>query len=125
MTGWQTTRARLKPPDRQVYPGFTLGGPIYVPHLGFNKNKRLTFFVGAEDYAQRNAYAYGSAGSAILSALVPTAGMRTGDFSQAQLQQYLGDQYTNASYANVDTVPVTGKNGGALTNGNLGETWIR
>ena len=110
----------VKPPDRQVYPGFTLGGPIYVPHLGFNKNKRLTFFVGAEDYAQRNAYAYGSAGSAILSALVPTAGMRTGDFSQAQLQQYLGDQYTNASYANVDTVPVTGKNGGALTNGNIG-----
>ena len=111
---------QLKPPDREVYPGFTLGGPIYVPHLDFNKDKRLTFFVGAEDYAQRNEYAYGSAGSAIVSALVPTAAMRTGDFSQTQLQQYLGNELTNASYANINTVPVTGKNGAALTNGQLG-----
>jgi hypothetical protein len=31
--------------------------------------------VGAEDYAQRGAYAYGNSSSAILSALVPTAGV--------------------------------------------------
>ncbi|WP_158615467.1 carboxypeptidase-like regulatory domain-containing protein [Acidipila sp. EB88] len=108
-----------KPPDRQVYPGFTLGGPIYVPHVDFNKNKRLTFFVGAEDYAQRSAYAYGSAGSAILSALVPTAAMRTGDFSQGQIMQYLGNEYTNSAYANLQAVPVTGKAGGPLAGGNI------
>ena len=108
-----------KPPDRQVYPGFTLGGPIYIPHMDFNKSKRLTFFVGAEDYAQRNNYAYGSASSAIVSALVPTAGMRTGDFSQGQLMQYLGADYTNSQYNNLNYVPVTGKNGGTLTNGNI------
>ena len=82
-----------KPPDRYVYPGFTFGGPILIPGTGFNRAKKLTFFAGAEDYAQRNVYAYGSASGATLTALVPTAGMRNGDFSQAQLQQYLGPAY--------------------------------
>jgi hypothetical protein len=76
-----------KPGDREVYPGFTLGGPILVPHVNFNHDRRLTFFAGAEDYAQRNEYAYGNSSGAILSALVPTAGMRTGDFSQTQINQ--------------------------------------
>ncbi len=112
--------AQAKPPDREVYPGFTLGGPIYVPHFNFNRAKRLTFFVGAEDYAQRNAYAYGSAGGAILNALVPTAAMRAGDFSPASIQQYLGNEVGNATYANINTVPMTGKNGQPLINGQLG-----
>ena len=73
-----------KPPDRQVYPGFTFGGPLAIPGVPINKSKRLTFFVGAEQYAQKNAYAYGGASGAVLTALVPTAGMRTGDFSLAQ-----------------------------------------
>ena len=117
-----------KPPDREVYPGFTFGGPVIIPRTGFNHNKRLTFFAGAEDYAQRNNYAYGSAGSAILSALVPTAGMRTGDFSATQLQQYLGPNYLPAnaagttcsgSYANICAIPVTGPQGQAIVNGNI------
>ncbi len=111
--------AQAKPPDRQVYPGFTLGGPILIPGLDFNKSKKLTFFTGAEYYAQRNAYAYGSAGAAILSTLVPTAGMRNGDFSQAQLNQYLGDSVNSSTFANINKVPLTGKNGAPLTNGNL------
>jgi hypothetical protein len=108
------------PPDREIYPGFTVGGPIRVPHTGFNKSGRLTFFVGAEDYAQRNEYAYGNSSSAILSALVPTAGMRSGDFSQNQINQYLGPLINNATYANIAKVPVTGKNGAPLSNGQLG-----
>ncbi len=120
-TDWLSNNTgQLKPPDRQVYPGFTLGGPIYVPGLGFNKSKRLTFFVGAEDYAQRSAYAYGNSSSAILSALVPTAGMRNGDFSQTQINNYLGVNATNSSYANINTPAVTGKNGQPLANNNLG-----
>lgn len=133
-----------KPPDRYIYPGFTIGGPIKVPGTKFNEAKRLTFFAGAEDYAQRNAYAYGSAAGATLTALVPTAGMRAGDFSAPQLQQYLGSNYlvnpnnvngepcayrTSASAtfsttgnvpdANICRVPVTAPNGTALTNGNI------
>ncbi|MFZ0661842.1 MAG: carboxypeptidase-like regulatory domain-containing protein [Acidobacteriaceae bacterium] len=109
-----------KPPDREVYPGFTLSGPILIPHTNFNHNRRLMFFAGAEDYAQRNEYAYGNAGSAILTALVPTAGMRTGDFSQAQISQYLGPLESSLTYQNISQVPVTGKDGSALVNGQLG-----
>ena len=67
-----------RPDDRYVYPGGTFSGP--VPHF-----KKMTFFAGAEYDAQRNVYAYGSSGSAIIHALVPTAAMRTGDFSPAAL----------------------------------------
>jgi hypothetical protein len=127
-----------KPPDRYVYPGFTIGGPVLIPGTRFNSAKRLTFFAGAEDYAQRNVYAYGSAGNATLTALVPTTGMRTGDFSATQLQQYLGPNYTidptggacsysqggaNQSYVpdqNICRVPQTAPNGSALVNGNVG-----
>ncbi len=124
-----------KPPDRQVYPGFTFGGP--VPAIGgFNRNKRLTFFVGAEQYAQRNIYAYGSAANATLTALVPTAAMRAGDFSATQLAQYLGPAYTPATTAsaggvstlgpactgataNICYTPQTAPNGSPLVNGNI------
>src|SRR5271170_457823 len=71
-----------RPDDRYVYPGFTFSGP--VPGL-----KKLTFFAGAEYDAQRNVYAYNSVGSSIIHALVPTAAMRTGDFSAGTLSAFL------------------------------------
>ncbi|MGI4855042.1 MAG: carboxypeptidase regulatory-like domain-containing protein [Janthinobacterium lividum] len=123
-----------KPPDRYIYPGFTIGGPILIPGTGFNKSRKLTFFVGGEEYAQRNAYAYGSASTATLTALVPTANMRKGIFSQQELQQYLGSAYTvdpnggpctyNGSTSNVPNqnicrVPVTGLDGSAIAGGNI------
>src|SRR5579859_471904 len=119
---------QAKAPDRQVYPGFTFGGPVIIPHTNFNKDKHITFFVGAEDYAQRNVYAYGSASSAVLTALVPTAGMRNGDFSATQLQQFLGSSYQpigngsicqGGNYQAVCAVPQTGPNGSALVNGQV------
>ena len=125
---------QTKPPDRYVYPGFTFGGPVLIPGTGFNNARKLTFFVGAEEYAQRNAYAYGGAGAATLTALVPTAGMRNGDFSQAQIQAYLGTAYgidpnggpctyngvLNAGQDNnICRVPVTAPNGTPLVNGNV------
>jgi hypothetical protein len=101
-----------RPADRYIYPGGTLSGP--VPGL-----KKLTFFVGAEYDAQRNIYAYGSVSEAIIHALVPTAAMRTGDFSTASLQSYLGPQYTNGAYANLAFQPTFGLDGTALTTGNI------
>lgn len=122
---------QAKPPDRQVYPGFTFSGPIAVPGTRFHQD-RLTFFVGAEQYAQRNNYAYGGAAGATLTALVPTAAMRTGDFSATQLAAYLGPQYQPTKNAdgttgpgcggndpNICYVPQTGPQGQALTNGNI------
>ncbi len=101
-----------KPDDRYIFSGVTVSGP--VPHI-----KHLTFFGGAEYDAQRNIYAYDSATSAIIHALVPTAGMRKGDFSATQIQQYLGPQYTSSSYNNLLSVPTYGKDGTAISNGNI------
>ena len=41
-------------PDRSFYPGANIGGPVKLPFKNFNNSKRLTFFLGAEDYVQRN-----------------------------------------------------------------------
>jgi hypothetical protein len=101
-----------RPNDRFVYPGGTFGGP--VPHF-----KKLTFFAGAEYDAQRNVYAYGSAGSAIIHALVPTAAMRKGDFSAGALSAYLGPMLTNGNYGTFNTPPTVGDNGSSLSNGNI------
>jgi hypothetical protein len=72
-----------KPQDFYIYPGFNVGGPVRIPGTNLNHNKKVTFFLGAEDYQQRNNYAYGSAESA-------TANMRMGDFSAQELQNYFG-----------------------------------
>jgi hypothetical protein len=101
-----------RPDDRYIYPGGTIGGP--VPGL-----KKVMFFAGAEYDAQRNVYAYGSAGSAIIHALVPTKAMRTGDFSQGALSNFLGPMLTNGNYGTFNTPPTVGDNGSTLANGNI------
>jgi hypothetical protein len=101
-----------RPDDRFVYPGGTISGP--VPHF-----KKVTFFAGAEYDAQRNVYAYGSSGSAIIHALVPTAAMRKGDFSSSALAAYFGPMLTNGNYGTFNTPPTVGDDGSTLTNGNI------
>ena len=100
-----------RPNDRYIYPGGTFSGPI--PHT-----KKFTFLAGAEYDAQRNVYAYNSAGSAIIHALVPTAAMRKGDFSQAALNNYFGAAPTG-NYGTLTPVPTVGDDGSALNNGNI------
>jgi hypothetical protein len=90
-----------RPNERFIYPGGTFSGP--VPHF-----KKVTFFAGAEYDAQRNIYAYGSSGSAIIHALVPTAAMRTGDFSPTALAAYLGPEINNGNYGTFNTAPTRG-----------------
>jgi hypothetical protein len=101
-----------RPDDRYIYPGVTFGGP--VPHL-----KKLTFFAAAEEDAQRDVYAYGSAGSAIIHALVPTANMRTGNFSSTELMNYLGPNYQGGAYGNLTNAPTFASDGTALVNGQI------
>ncbi|HEY0307471.1 MAG TPA: carboxypeptidase-like regulatory domain-containing protein [Acidobacteriaceae bacterium] len=101
-----------RPNDRFIYPGGTFSGP--VPHF-----KKLTFFAGAEYDAQRNVYAYGSAGSAIIHALVPTQRMRGGDFSATELSNYLGTNVTSGNYGTFNTPPTIGDDGSNLSNGNI------
>jgi hypothetical protein len=76
--------------DHYVYPGFDVGGPVIFPHSDFNKSRKLTFNLGAEDYVQRNVYAYGNLPESLLVGLVPTKAMLNGDFSALSLANYLG-----------------------------------
>ena len=88
--------------DHYIYPGIEIGGPVLFPHTDFNKNRKLTFEFGAEDYVQRNVYAYGSLPKSLLEGLVPTKAMLNGDFTQQALADYLGvhveDIYGTGNY---------------------------
>jgi hypothetical protein len=124
-----------KDPEHEVYPGLAIGGPVLIPGTNFNHNRKLTFFGGFEDYAQRAVYAYGSSGSAIVHGLVPTAAMRSGDYSASSIQSFLGPNLCTAptattmqtgspcastsNYPSIDVVPTFDKNGAPLVNGQL------
>ncbi len=118
-----------KPNDRFIYPGGNLSGPLLIPGTNFNHSRKLTFFVGGEDYAQRNIYAYGNASQGVIHALVPTAAMRAGDFSCASLLAYLGSAIScnadgsstinNPNFNNIGFVPVKGTDGNAVAPGQL------
>ncbi len=127
---------QMKPADRYVYPGGNLSGPLSIPGTKFNHAKKLTFFVGGEDYAQRNIYAYGSASQAIEHALVPTANMRKGDFSCGELQTYLGTAIVsgcdasgktiiaNAAYNNIASVPTQTRDAFLTPNGQIASKYF-
>lgn len=110
-----------RPNDRYLYPGFTFSGPV-------PKINKLTFFTGTEFDAQKNVYAYGSASTALLQALVPTAAMRRGDFSQAALREYLGEtiwnnpKLRNGQYAQISPIPTFGDDRTPI-NGNISQ-WL-
>ncbi|MFC6644639.1 carboxypeptidase regulatory-like domain-containing protein [Granulicella cerasi] len=88
-------------PDRYLYPGVGVGGPLIIPGTSFNKNHKLTFQFNGEGYVQQNSYAYGNPTKALLQALVPTQAMRNGDFSVQSLSNYLGvDQGTLTTQCN-------------------------
>lgn len=61
------------PPLRFNEPGFTIGGPAYIPKL-YNRNKNKTFFFGAMEWQRISR-------GTTATATVPTAAMRTGDYS--------------------------------------------
>jgi hypothetical protein len=58
---------------RENEPGFTLGGPVYIPHVYDGRNKTF-FFTSIDVYREVNA--------ATQIATIPTQAMRNGDFSQ-------------------------------------------
>jgi hypothetical protein len=60
-----------------LYPGFNVGGPVFLPGTDFNKSRdKLFFFVGYEYFKQR-------LDTGFIKSWVPTDAMRNGDFSQA------------------------------------------
>ncbi len=68
-----------KPENKYFYPGANIGGPVLIPGSDFNRNRdKLFFFTGYEHYFQ-------TLDTGILTATLPTEGMRRGDYSPQEL----------------------------------------
>ncbi len=88
-----------KTPLKWNLPGFTFGGPFYIPHH-YNTDKSKTFFFWSQNWAR---YREGS----VISSNAPTVRMRQGDFSECD---HASANYNAvaASGCVVPTNPVTG-----------------
>jgi hypothetical protein len=77
---WINKNQGVKRPDNKyLFPGGNISGPVLLPGTNFNKNRdKLFFFTGFEYY-------YQTLDTGLLSATVPTEGMRQGNFSPAEL----------------------------------------
>ncbi|HEV2494983.1 MAG TPA: carboxypeptidase-like regulatory domain-containing protein [Terriglobia bacterium] len=74
---WSNNLAGVaRPASKFNYPGFNIGGPVRFPGSDFNKSKDKMFFFAAVEW-QRQLPDPGTE-----LATVPTAKMRTGDFSE-------------------------------------------
>lgn len=78
-----------KPQNKFIYPQFQIGGPVLIPGTDFNKSRNKLFFFSAFEYY------FQTLDTGLLGATVPTANMRNGDFSPAEL----GNLGTTASGA--------------------------
>jgi hypothetical protein len=78
-----------RPPTKYFYPGGNVGGPIKIPGTNFNHNKKLTFFLGFEDYNQTIAEGAAPGGSGLLQSFIPTAAMLGGDLTPATIASAL------------------------------------
>ncbi len=77
---WLNNRFGTKKPENKfLFPGGNIGGPVRFPGSNFNKNRdKMFFFTGFE-------YFYQTLDTGVLTATVPTEGMRNGNFSPAEL----------------------------------------
>jgi len=83
-TDWQNNRYGLAKPDsRFQYPGFNLGGPVILPGTNFNKSREKLFFFAGFEWMRQDV------DLGVHRAVVPTAAMRTGDFSDTAYMQSL------------------------------------
>lgn len=84
-----------QPADKFYYPGGEIGGPILIPWTHFNRHRdKLFFFTGYEYF-----YQYLDTGA--LTATVPTAAERTGNFCNANTGEgiiYTGQPATVPSF---------------------------
>jgi len=69
------------------YPGFNIGGPVVFPHSDFNKNHDKLFFFAATEITQQHVDLGAEGG------VLPTALMRQGTFTSAELNAISGGVY--------------------------------
>ena len=103
-----------KPPTSFYYPGGNFGGPVLVPFTHFNRNHdKLFFFFAYEDYTQTvQDQAHDQ-----FSSVVPTAAMRAGNFSAAQLNADFAGNPTQQGYSNNPVTTNKYNNLGTINNG--------
>ncbi len=91
-----------RPETKYFYPGGNIGGPLIIPGTNFNHNRDKVFFFFGTEYYKQNV------DNGVYHAVVPTAAMRQGDFS-------------NAAYlSSLNGYAVTGVPGGSkFTNGKI------
>jgi hypothetical protein len=93
------TPGYLKIPSSYYYPGFNIGGPLFIPGTGFNKSKRKLFFFEAyENYRQ-------DLDGGLDRSFVMTPEMLNGDFSA--LSAY-GSKIPHTAVGAVPTAPAAG-----------------
>ena len=99
------------------YPGINIGGPVLIPGTSFNRNRDKLFFFAATEITQQHVDLGPQA------ALVPTANMRTGIFSNAELGAIAGSTFRHFYQSNQ---PCTGSsfNSNTCQNGTLKTTAI-
>jgi Carboxypeptidase regulatory-like domain len=87
---WDLNRnGQDRPQNRNYYPGGNIGGPILIPGTNFNKNRNKAFFFGGFEYFKQDV------DIGVLRSTVPTAAMRTGDFSDPAIGN-LTSEYNKA-----------------------------
>jgi len=64
-----------RPETKYFYPGGNIGGPVIIPGSNFNHNRDKLFFFAAFQYYKQDV------DNGVYHAVVPTAAMRQGDFS--------------------------------------------
>jgi Carboxypeptidase regulatory-like domain len=112
----------LKIPSSYYYPGFNIGGPLYIPGTGFNKSKRKLFFFEAyENYHQ-------DLDGGLDRSFVMTPDMLNGDFSA--LAAY-GNKIGHGDVSAVPAAPAAGtrlgfdaRTGCTITGGVLSQACI-
>jgi hypothetical protein len=83
---WYDNELRQSRPDgRYLYPGATFGGPLVLPFTDFNRARNKVFFFVQYEYRNQSFEANQQA----LTAWVPTAGERKGDYSAQTLDAQL------------------------------------
>lgn len=65
-----------RPETKYFFPGFNIGGPVLIPHSDFNHNRDKLFFFFATEYYKQDV------DNGVYEAVVPTAQMRQGNFTQ-------------------------------------------
>lgn len=66
-----------RPQTKYFYPGGQIGGPVIIPGTNFNRGHDKMFFFFATEYYKQDV------DNGIYKAVVPTAAMRNGDFTDA------------------------------------------